>query len=176
MQTQITLPFSAGSVIPGTAGKEYRVGSVIKTGGAGIIFEATDISRTPEVLRAAKIVHPQSFFAGDAEGHRLAVQGFNRESLALQKYNHPQIPEFIDRMTHDGVDVLITLKAAQARELLSAMGNPAEAHLESETTIRIRNARIEIGDMGVTVHHGGVTIDLAAGSFTLGRPPSRPRS
>jgi hypothetical protein len=73
----------------------------------------------------------------------------------------------------DGIDVLITLKAAEARELLTAMGNPAEASLESETTIRIRNARIEIGDMGVTVHHGGVTIELAAGSFTLGRPPSR---
>ncbi len=69
----------------------------------------------------------------------------------------------------DGIDVAITADHVDLRQILGAAGL-RQVTVESPTTARIRNARVELTEGGMRIHHDGITFDIAAGTITIGRP------
>lgn len=69
----------------------------------------------------------------------------------------------------EGVDVTITADAVDARFLLAPLGPSATATLDSRSTVRLRGVRVEFREDGVAIHHGGVLVELGAGTIVLGR-------
>lgn len=164
-QRDMALRFRGRSTIDLQAALGFRVDPKAFETGAAPVSEPVrmDLNLAIDFAQGSNL----SFSQPGSEG-KVQLSGSTRFTLHAQVEVDPSTGKPTLKAL-DGIDLTIEAEAIDLKTMLQPLGQQVTAQIGSRTTVRIENARVEMLERGLRIHHGGIRFEIAAGTIDIGR-------
>ncbi|MGE0712330.1 MAG: hypothetical protein AB7N76_01725 [Planctomycetota bacterium] len=177
-QKDLALSFRGKTTIDLDAAIGFRLdpralqAGALQTGGAPVAVDlnlAVDFQRGSALRFAQPSNQPSNQPRNQPNGTdaTLTLAGATRITLHAQVQVDPSTGKPTLKAL-EGIDFTIEADALDLKAILSPLGQQVTAQIGSRTTVRIEQARVELLEQGLRIHHNGVRFEIAAGTIDIG--------